>query len=43
MTRLDDAALAGLPADVARPAYDRASAERHWERVFSLFRRRLWS
>jgi carboxymethylenebutenolidase len=24
-----------------RPAYDRASAERHWERVLSLFRRRL--
>jgi carboxymethylenebutenolidase len=24
-----------------RPAYDRAAAERHWERLFSLFRRRL--
>ncbi|MNK19928.1 Mannitol 2-dehydrogenase [compost metagenome] len=27
MTRLDDAALAGLPADVARPAYDRAAVK----------------
>jgi len=25
----------------SRPVYDRASAERHWERLFSLFRRRL--
>ncbi len=25
----------------ARPAYDKASAERHWERLFALFRRRL--
>ena len=24
-----------------RPVYDRAAAERHWERLFSLFRRRL--
>jgi len=27
VTRLDDAALAGLPADVARPAYDRAAVK----------------
>ena len=25
----------------ARPAYDKASAERHWERIIALFRRRL--
>jgi carboxymethylenebutenolidase len=24
-----------------RPAYDRDAAERHWERLFALFRRRL--
>jgi carboxymethylenebutenolidase len=24
-----------------RAAYDRAAAERHWERLFSLFRRRV--
>jgi carboxymethylenebutenolidase len=24
-----------------RPAYDKASAERHWERLLSLYRRRL--
>jgi carboxymethylenebutenolidase len=24
-----------------RPTYDKASAERHWERVLALFRRRL--
>ena len=24
-----------------RAAYDRAAAERHWERLFALFRRRL--
>jgi carboxymethylenebutenolidase len=25
-----------------RPVYDKAAAERHWERLFSLFRRSLW-
>jgi carboxymethylenebutenolidase len=24
-----------------RPAYDRSAAERHWERLFALWRRRL--
>jgi carboxymethylenebutenolidase len=24
-----------------RPVYDKAAAERHWERLFALFRRRL--
>jgi carboxymethylenebutenolidase len=24
-----------------RPAYDKAAAERHWERLIALFRRRL--
>ena len=26
-----------------RWCFDKPAAERHWERVFSLFRRRLWS
>jgi carboxymethylenebutenolidase len=26
-----------------RPVYDRSAAERHWERLLSLYRRNLWS
>ena len=41
-------AAQGLPAAVAaklafpeRPVYDKVAAERHWERLFALFRRCL--